>query len=173
MNYRRIAVSSLGSLVAVGALLLSADSMAAAPIPVPPTPPPPPAQIQGIQPGFQFRAASFSDQACVVNYWSGIINNCARPVAVQAAVTIYTAGSYDTNVNALAGSSSTLQTWGVNTQLDWIWTNGARSHNTDYYGKDIWGGFFGNGKTYVPAGGGLLYQVVLLSGQRISGYSVY
>lgn len=121
--------------------------------------------------GFQSRANVAADQECVGNYWSGVSNICARYIYTQAVATVTSAGNYYPNAYVYGDANTTLQVWGTNLTLDWIWTNGTGSHTTDYYGNAVWAGFTGIGATYAPASGGLLYQVHLAPNQRISNYS--
>jgi len=151
-SFRQI-VSAVSALAAAATLMVSANADAA------------------VFAGFQSRANVVADQACVGNYWSGVSNICSRYIYTQAVATVTSAGNYSPNAYVYGDANTTLQVWGVNLTLDWIWTTGVGSHTTDYYGNAVWAGFTGIGATYAPASGGLLFQTHLAPNQRISNYS--
>ena len=144
----------LACFVCVGALCLQSSSIGA-----------------GTLSGFWTRAANVADQHCVTNDWTGVYNSCG-PVAFQSATFPGASGNYYPSVWIYGNASVSCQYWGVTNTLDWIWTNGARGHTTDYYGGPIWAGCLPDPyPTWVPSGGGLLFQVVLPYGAVIGSYS--
>ncbi|MEI9937246.1 MAG: hypothetical protein WDO69_08460 [Pseudomonadota bacterium] len=121
--------------------------------------------------GFQSRAGSFSDQSCVTNSYSGVINTCSHSILVQAVATITTPGNYYANAVAYADDDSTLQPWGVRNNLDMAWTGGSQGHGTDTYGNELWANYYPGSTTYVPASGALIFMVWLPPNQKIASYT--
>jgi len=121
--------------------------------------------------GFRSRAGFFSDQACVANYYTGVTNSCPRNILVQVVATVAASGNYYPNAFAFADDHSSFQPFGVNNNLDTVWSPGSHSHADDFYGDEMWGSYPSPNPTYVPASGALIFMVWLPENQRLAYYS--
>jgi len=123
--------------------------------------------------GFQSRAGYYSDQSCIGNYWTGVINACDRTILVQAVATINSSNwnTFYPNAMAYADDDSTLQTYGVNNNLDTVWTNGPSTHGHDVRGDAMWGPYLTSPATSVPPAGALIFMVQLPPNAKIGSYS--
>ena len=134
-----------------------------------------------VKPAFQARAASFSQQSCIIEHWGGLKNNCTSAVPIRfAEYNASSSGYYAANALAYGNSATTMQTWGVSPTLDWIWTFGVNScHAATTLNERLWGGWqIGDSallqcpdETYVPNGGLLRYNILLQPGDMISNFN--
>ncbi|MEI9937247.1 MAG: hypothetical protein WDO69_08465 [Pseudomonadota bacterium] len=149
MSNRSHVISAISGLATLAALFVSGSANAA--------------RIEG----FQSRAAYWSDQPCIGNYWTGVTNTCNYTLDVQASATV-TSGTYSPNAYAYGYNGSTkLNVIGISSTLDWFSGPGQVNLAGGSSSAPTWS-TFASSSVSVPVGGAMLFIVTLAPNQFLS-----